>query len=582
MKIVSHKTKIVYDLYFPKVGENKMACPACSKDRKKATAKVFSFNTEKGVGNCIHCQDTFSTYIPYEKKKEYVAPEWKNRTELTDNAVKWFGGRMISQKTLSDMKVCSAMEYMPQDEKECSVVCFPYYRNGELVNIKYRTGDKHFKMYKDAELIFYNIDAIIGQKECIIVEGEIDCLSLIECGITNVVSVPNGAGGKNLDYIDSCFDALKPLEKIIIATDNDVKGLGLRDELIRRFGAERCYTVEFGDYKDSNECLIAEGVFNLKDIFEHARHVPVKDVIELSDIYSDVYSYFQNGLQPGAKTYTDLDTIVTWETGRVCVITGIPSHGKSTYLDFLITRLNVVNGWKVGIVSPENAPIKMHVGKIFSVLTGRSFDSKYITESEYQTTWDYVSNSFYWIMPESDMTIDNVLTKARYLVGRYGIRILVLDPYNKFEHTKDRGESETDYISRFLDQISLFAIQNNVLIFLVAHPTKMKKEKDSACFEVPTLYDISGSAHFYNKTDYGMIVYRHYDTGLVDIHVPKVRFRNWGEGGNIEQKFIGVNLRYQSEHSDPDYKTYLNRNFGEQEVPFQQTIDYQEQQETPF
>ena len=73
------------------------------------------------------------------------------------------------------------------------------------------------------------------------------------------------------------------------------------------------------------------------------------------------------------------------------------------------------------------------------------------------------------------MSFETIITKAKYLVKKNGIKILVIDPYNKIEHLRSQGESETEYISRFLDKISTFARQFNVLVFLVAHPRKMNK-----------------------------------------------------------------------------------------------------------
>jgi hypothetical protein len=90
----------------------------------------------------------------------YTVPEWKNNTSLSDKAVKYFEGRAISQATLNEMQVYSDREFMPQFGKEVDVICFPYFRGGKLVNIKYRGPEKSFKLYQGAELVFWNIDFI--------------------------------------------------------------------------------------------------------------------------------------------------------------------------------------------------------------------------------------------------------------------------------------------------------------------------------------------------------------------------------------------------------------------------------------
>ena len=122
------------------------------------------------------------------KKIEYKRPEWTNRTDLSEVVVKWFEQRGISQQTLTSQKVTESTEWMPKANKEVLTINFNYFRNDELINIKYRAKDKDFKMHKDAELIFYNLDGIKDADTCYIVEGEMDALSLIQAGIKNVVS----------------------------------------------------------------------------------------------------------------------------------------------------------------------------------------------------------------------------------------------------------------------------------------------------------------------------------------------------------------------------------------------------------
>lgn len=152
-RIVSIATKQVYDIFVSKAGENYMPCPECSKNRKKQKAKCFSWNDLIKQGKCHNCEASFVLWKPFETKKEYVTPVWDNKTELTEKAVKWFEGRMISQNVLNEMKIYSDNQYMPQTGKNESVVCFPYFNNNKLVNIKYRTGNKEFKLVSGAELI---------------------------------------------------------------------------------------------------------------------------------------------------------------------------------------------------------------------------------------------------------------------------------------------------------------------------------------------------------------------------------------------------------------------------------------------
>jgi len=578
MKIISQKTRQVYDFIPNGSGENKIPCPECSKDRKKSKLKCFSFNVQKGVGFCNHCQVSFYEYVPQELKKEYTIPEFKNKTNIDEASVKWFLGRMISKQTLDKMQISNAFEFMSQVNENRNCICFPYYRSGKLVNVKYRDGGKNFKLSKGAELIFYNLDSITNEKECIITEGEIDCLSFIEIGFKSVLSVPNGAGSKNLEYLTNCYDELLQVEKFILATDADVKGIELRDELIRRLGAERCYMIDFKDCKDGNEYLVRYGSLELIEVVKNAVAVPIKDIIRLDDVYDSIYTLYQKGLQPGLGINLEkYDNLMTWETGRLAVITGIPGHGKSCFVDFITVRLNVLHGWRIAFFSPENHPIQFHVSKITGVISGKSFNPKYLSQAEFEKTYGYLRENFFWIYPEEDISIQNILDKAKYLVRKQGIKILVIDPFNKLEHQADYGESETRYISRFLDKLSMFAKLNDILVILVAHPRKMDKNKDTGYFNKPTLYDISGSATFYDKPDYGIVIFRDFANKVVEIDVSKVRFRHLGEGGSCELTYNGVNNRYEASGDPMGYNSYLQVDESQEIINF-----YEKETEEPF
>jgi twinkle protein len=282
MKIQSSNTKIIYN-YEPN-GERSL-CPECSHNRKKKTDKCLSWDKVSLRGYCHNCMTSFFEYKPYEPK-QYIIPQWKNITSLSDKAVRYFESRLISQGTLNKMRVYSDNEYMPQFEKEIEVICFPYFIGDKCINIKFRGAEKSFKLVSGAELIFWNIDCLSKFDEVIIVEGEIDALTYVQAGFDNVLSVPNGAN-KNLEYLDNCIGLFENIKKIYIATDQDTKGIELRDELVRRFGAERCYIVSFRDKKDANEFLCSYGDA-IHDTIKEAKAVPVKGIVEAGNIYADI------------------------------------------------------------------------------------------------------------------------------------------------------------------------------------------------------------------------------------------------------------------------------------------------------
>ena len=237
---------------------------------------------------CHHCEASgvLKGYLKpqYKPIKVYRRPTPKPMLKVSEKALKYFESRKISRRTIEKLGITEGKVFMPQDGKDMNTIQFNYFLEGELINVKYRTGNKHFMLEKDCELIPYNIDSICGKDECIITEGEMDALSFIECGFDSVVSVPNGASS-NLSYLDDFIDGwFDDKQTIYIASDTDTKGLELRQELIRRFGAERCRIVTYGEgCKDANEHLIKYGNSSLCDRIKQAKDIKIEGVFELED-----------------------------------------------------------------------------------------------------------------------------------------------------------------------------------------------------------------------------------------------------------------------------------------------------------
>lgn len=308
-----------------KVVGGKTFCPKCHDSRKHKFDRSLSIDLEEGLFNCHNAGCGFKGSVA-TKNKNFIVPH-KRLTKLSDKIIKWFEDRGISNNTLLRFNVTESVEWMPQFGKEVPVICFNYYRNGELVNIKFRGPQKSFKMVKDAELIFYNIDSIKDTKDVIIQEGEIECMAAYECGIYNCISVPNGAslGSMKLEYLDTCWKDFEDKEKIILATDNDEPGRALREELARRLGKERCWTVDFGEYKDLNEVLIKHGKEKAKEIIDNALPWPLEGVITMDDMFDTIEKYYRDGYPKGYDAGIPLfDDHLTFAPGQLTIVTGIP------------------------------------------------------------------------------------------------------------------------------------------------------------------------------------------------------------------------------------------------------------------
>nr|DAS93064.1 MAG TPA: DNA directed DNA polymerase [Caudoviricetes sp.] len=549
-------------------GKVKTYCPQCHNQRRDKRDKSLSVDLDKGLWHCHYCgwsgTLTESTYDPSpegkrkwmeqqpwyrqtqirQQKREYKKPQPRPTAPMSAKALAWFKGRGISEETLLAMKVTEGLEWMPQKNGQANTVQFNYYHNGELVNTKFRTGDKCFKLVSGAELLPYNIDAIKGQKECIITEGEMDALSFYECGRHDVISVPNGANA-NLDYLDNYIEEyFEDKETIYIASDTDTKGVLLRDELLRRFGVERCRVLEYGEgCKDANEHLMKFGRESLLQCIATATEIKVEGVFTVSDFEQSLDALFENGWQKGVTIgHDNFDRLCSFETKRLCIVTGIPGSGKSEFIDEIAERLNMRYGWRFAYFSPENAPLAYHASKLIEKFTGKRFNRQSLTFGEYKQVKEHIEQDFYFIAPTDNYRVDNILEKAKYLVRRRGIKALVIDPYNRLE-SEQGTRNETQYISELLDKLTNFAQRNDILIILMAHPTKQPRNKDGV-IEAPTLYDISGSANFFNKADFGIVVHRNRTENTVEVHVQKVKFRHLGECGTALFKYNLNNGRY--------------------------------------
>lgn len=534
----------------------------------------FTVNSAKNIFKCFGCGESGNSIdflIKYKKielqealqiladkynimgdnreKPKQVAfkrPKLKSEGKISEKCLKWFSERKISEKTLLDLKVTEGLEWMPQTKKEENCIQFNYYRKGELINTKFRDARKNFKLVSGAELIMYNLDSVKDKEKIIIVEGEIDCLSLYECGFENCISVPNGAGvGKNnLTYFDNSIEYLPENVHYILALDNDGPGNNLRDELARRLGFENCSTVVFRDCKDANDCLVKYGKDVISECIKDAKEYPILGVFTAQDLRQDITNIYLNGLPPAYGIgIGEVDDLIKFKEGYMTIITGIPGHGKSEFLDFILCKLNILHGWKAALYSPENHPLELHFSKVAEKIIGKPFEgSDKMSPIDLDAMIKYHSENFYFIKPEDDFTTESILKTAKQLVRKKGIKALVIDAWNKLDH-KDTGNNDTAYISRELDKITNFCERNLIHLFLVVHPTKISKDKTGK-YEVPNLYSCAGSANFFNKTHNGFCVYINRETGDSEIYIQKVKFKHWGKVGKVNLRWNPINGRY--------------------------------------
>ena len=539
-------------------GQVKTTCPRCSEYRKKKHYPCLSINLDEGLWNCFHCAWSGSLQKGEESRSNpratpivFRQPVYK-QTALPQRVLEWFATRGIPESVLARNRISYGAIYMPQLEQEVGTIQFPYFRNGDVVNVKYRDGRKYFRMAGGAERLLYGWDDVTGET-ALICEGEMDKLALEVAGYTSCVSVPDGAPAmtaKNyeskFDYLLSAEELLRPLKKIVLAVDNDAPGQKLAEELARRLGPERCWRVTWAsECKDANDVLMSHGADVLHECIEHAQPWPVGGVVTvdmLSPAIDHIYEHgMPRGLSPGWYPVAQHYTV---RAGEFTVVTGVPSHGKSFFISAMMVNLAREHGWRFAVFSPENYPLERYAALLMEQYTGQRFISQGgMPLDQMREAKEWLGEHCSFLMPEDDApTVEKLLDLAKVQVYRQGIKGLIIDPWNEMEHTRPAGLSETEYISKALTQIRRFARHHGVHVWVIAHPTKLHKAEKgeyAGQYPPPTPYDVSGSANWRNKADNCITIWRNVEANdnVVEVHVQKIRFREIGKPGMVKLIF---------------------------------------------
>ncbi|XP_059072802.1 twinkle homolog protein, chloroplastic/mitochondrial isoform X2 [Cryptomeria japonica] len=456
------------------------------------------------------------------------------------------------------------------------VIAFTYRKNGVMVNCKYRDLQKRFWQEKLGEKIPYGLDDIKGARDIIIVEGEIDKLSMEEAGYKNCISVPDGAPSKvsvkdlpppeqdkKYEYLWKFREYFDQARHIILATDADEPGQALAAELARRLGQERCWRVTWPQItqdklcKDANEVLMHLGPQALKEAIENAELYPIRGLFKFSNYYNEINSYYQNCMENELSVSTGwakLDELYQVVPGELTIVTGVPNSGKSEWIDALLCNLNHHQGWKFALCSMENKVadharklLEKHIRKpFFNVKYGSSLPRINTDELEEGKQW--LNKTFYLIRCEDDVipSIKWAIDLAKTAVLRHGIHGLVLDPYNEFDHQRAPSQTETEYVSEVLTMVKRFAQSHNCHVWFVAHPRQLQNWKG----DPPNIYEISGSSHFINKCDNAIVIHRNRDpdSGPLDevkILVRKVRNKLAGKIGETYLSYNRITGEYE-------------------------------------
>jgi len=544
-------------------GQEKTTCPQCSENRRNKKEPCLSVNITEGTYNCHHCGWKGNVRaFRKDRAKEYTKPDPKmlELARLNQGIVDWYAERKISKQTIEKFFIHGKTEWMPGPQKNVGVIVYPFIRDGSVVNAKYRSRDKSFRLIKDAELIFFGMQTLPGRRCAIIVEGESDLLAAYESGFANeydpmpdaegevvehelgrwaILSVPNGAskGQQQLDFLENCSEWLINIEEFIIATDNDEAGDNLKMELVRRLGIEKCRVLDWSKArgaKDLNEVLIKYGKEKVQEILLTSDVIPVDGVYQLGDIFEQMLSNFKKGVQLAPPTmFSKLDEYFRWKKGDINLFIGYANWGKTFFALQLMLTKSIWDGWKWAVFSPENYPAHDFFDDLVEMYAGKWI--KHMTEDEYSAACKFINEHIFYVYPEDEHDIENIHEKFRYLILRKGIDGVMIDPFNQLDKNQKAYERDDQYLSGVLKDIKRFALVNHVCYNIVTHPKNPTYEKDKA-LPVCGMYDIAGGAMWGNKSDQILSYHRpefHNNPNSKEVMVRVLKVKRKRTGGQL-------------------------------------------------
>ena len=328
-----------------------------------------------------------------------------------------------------------------------------------------------------------------------------------------------------------------------------VKSLSLNDaiEMAYAWNSRNSPPMEVQEIEQTVKSIYSAELRGRAELFK-----PVTDAefVSMGNLGKQIFALYETGYRQGESTgWCKMDEFYKIRRGEWTLISGIPSHGKSAWLDALICNLIGDTGWNFAIFSAENLPLERHAAGLISCYVGKPFDKErngYMAVEELNQCYKGLSDRIIFMKPDDQCTtIDRILEITHRILDR-GIAAIIIDPWNELDHSRPSNMTETEYISQILSKIRRFARVNDIHVFLVAHPTKLQKDKDGK-YPVPSPYDVSGSSHWRNKADNAIAVWRDVldRTGKAQIHIQKIRFRENGKPGICELWFNGRSGRYE-------------------------------------
>lgn len=514
----------------------------------------------------------------------YKYPHEESRENDMEKVYKYLEARGISKAVVDYLDIRSDqygnIAFHTYDQYDTLTVV--NYRKSYKIDKNSKENKCWFQQGADAADILFNMNRINSTKPLVITEGQIDCASVIESGYLNCVSILKGSQG--MGWIENCWDWLQQFDSIIIFSDGDVPGIKMRDEVINRLGAMKCKYVDVPKslkwkdtdrivpIKDANEILQAQGKEYLLELINTAKDIPITSVAKLSEI-KELNPTEMDGFEIGIE---DLDKeLMKIFTGGVTLLTGLPSAGKTTFLNqivlhamdsgyktFLFSR-ELLNGMSKGWFTQVAAgrrnmhPIKLANGNDFYV----------VDESAKYTITNYYDDMFYIYKDEEENSEDKLFESMELCATKKGLRLFVIDNLMTVQlrsDITDTNKAQTDFMNRLIK----FSMKYDVVVVCIAHPRKIQGGADIG------LFDVAGSQNIVNlatrtiglkrvkEDDKNSVSNKYYG---YDVVISIIKDRIFGSTKEIPVYYDKIDRRFYSNYDEFDYiygwdkKKYYNK-----------------------
>lgn len=603
-----------------KTGRFSVTCPKCNDDRKKKNIPCLTVNDEPNNRwwHCNHC--TFSGNLDiYEKQQDkFNSIRQKSRMPMvipdlyTPSVNTMFcGPKNISMKTLNHWGIYE-IPALPNEKYPC--VAFPFKKQGLLVNVKFRRLEynvtittkegeekylaKNWQLKKEdgAEVCYWGLNNLDWERsrDLIITEGETDLLTWHEAGVeANLLSVPNGApspNDRNISekmafacdkwVIENVYDKA---ERVFLATDDDGPGQRLREELASIIGKRKCFVVKYNGRKDINEVLSGDVSKNLDPLgkkevikcLENAYPYPIKGIMTIDHVYDSMMNIAENKEQKGFTIGDPLiDSYLSLKPLLLATITGIPSHGKTSWWRWYVAKQSLKNNLKWAMFVPDSRPVEREYIRLAEIIAGKRWEKNKpwsMSEVQRKRAIDFIREFFVIVNPDEkntelirglngekvdNKTLDSLFWYFETLKKQNNIFGFWIDAWNKVDHQRPRDLTEEAYIGKSLDKILSYNENFNLFCGVIAHPTKMEKKDPN--YEPPDLYNIKGSSAWYEKSDIGITAYRKkYEKKVIGYQGKKAIYQ-WFRNNKFPTDIIINKMKFDELGKEGDFQMFMD------------------------